>query len=76
MKPTPLFALSALLMSGCQLTSSQPIEPYATEQHYVKTAQTELNKYEELEVSEDGLITFTAGCLGQVITGKRPKSKS
>ncbi len=53
-------ALSAsMLMAGCQLTSSEPIEP-STSEHLVEVAKQELSEFEMFKVSDNGLITYTA----------------
>ena len=50
---------ASMLMAGCQLTSSEPIEP-STSEHLVEVAKQELSKFKMFEVSDNGLITYTA----------------
>ncbi|EGR2232103.1 hypothetical protein D5E86_23025 [Vibrio parahaemolyticus] len=53
-------ALSAFgLMTGCQLTSSEPLYPTAN-QKTIQSAKYEFKGMEELEVSDDGVISFRA----------------
>ncbi|PAW08341.1 MULTISPECIES: hypothetical protein [Vibrio harveyi group] len=58
-------ALSAsILIMGCQsiqnkLKTSQPLKPN-TAQHLIEEAKAELDQYEEFDVSDEGMITFTA----------------
>ncbi|HHF2921022.1 hypothetical protein D8S93_22920 [Vibrio sp. VGrn 2] len=46
------------LITGCQLTASEPLQPTAN-QNIIESAQNELDGIEELEVSDEGVITFT-----------------
>ncbi|MCR9982204.1 hypothetical protein WMY97_19270 [Vibrio diabolicus] len=46
------------LITGCQLTASEPLQPTAS-QNIIESAKNELDGIEELEVSNEGVITFT-----------------
>ncbi|HHF3199616.1 TPA: hypothetical protein ACPJ2B_004334 [Vibrio diabolicus] len=46
------------LITGCQLTASEPLQP-TTNQNIIESAKNELDGIEELEVSDEGVITFT-----------------
>ncbi|MGY0600063.1 hypothetical protein [Vibrio sp. JZG10] len=46
------------LITGCQLTASEPLQP-AANQNIIESAKNELDGIEELEVSDEGVITFT-----------------
>ncbi|MCS0029648.1 hypothetical protein NB572_19290 [Vibrio alginolyticus] len=46
------------LITGCQLTASEPLQPIAN-QNIIESAKNELDGIEELEVSDEGVITFT-----------------
>ncbi|MDV5037353.1 hypothetical protein [Vibrio diabolicus] len=46
------------LITGCQLTTSEPLQPTAN-QNIIESAKNELDGIEELEVSDEGVITFT-----------------
>ncbi|MDV5061084.1 hypothetical protein [Vibrio diabolicus] len=45
------------LITGCQLTASEPLQPTAN-QNIIESAKNELDGIEELEVSDEGVITF------------------
>ncbi|MGU3702207.1 hypothetical protein NAL94_09260 [Vibrio alginolyticus] len=54
-----VLAISLLgLIAGCQLTASEPLQPTAN-QDIIESAKNELDGIEELEVSDEGVITFT-----------------
>ncbi len=67
MRKLPQIALAlstSILMVGCQsiqdkLKTSKPLQPNTT-QHFIEEAKAELNQYEQFDVSDDGMITFTA----------------
>ncbi|MFM2604091.1 hypothetical protein [Vibrio diabolicus] len=46
------------LITGCQLAASEPLQPTAN-QNIIESAKNELDGIEELEVSDEGVITFT-----------------
>lgn len=63
-QPVALTLACSVFLAGCQaipdeLKTSQPLKPNTT-QHLIENAKAELNQYEHFDVSDKGIITYTA----------------
>lgn len=63
-QPVALTLACSVFLAGCQaipdeLKTSKPLQPNTT-QHFIEEAKAELNQYKQFDVSNEGMITFTA----------------
>ena len=63
-QPVALTLACSVFLAGCQaipdeLKTSKPLQPNTT-QHFIEEAKAELNQYKQFDVSNEGIITFTA----------------